>query len=119
MDDFFRSDPPGVPFDPERTVHLDPLLSRRLESRPWEVRAAQWRAWELAELAFGEEVRAELTGRGGYPPFRGLLSITVPFKDLDDHRRRERTFLGWALADPILSNVPFVFLFRPDPVGAL
>jgi hypothetical protein len=119
MDDFLRPEPPRPPSDPERTVHLDPFLARRLETRPWEVRAAQWRARELAELAFGEDVRAELTGRGGSPPFRGLLNLTVPFRSMEDHQRRERIFLSWVPMDPILSAVPFVFLFQPHPVGAL
>jgi hypothetical protein len=118
MDDLFRGNPSGFSPDPERTEHLDPLLSRRVETRPWQLRAAQWRAVELAELAFGEGVVGELAGRGGFSPFRGLLTLTVPFQELADHRRKEEVFLSWALRDPILTQVPFVFLFRPEPVGA-
>lgn len=119
MDELFRPEPGGTPLDREGTVHIDPLLARRVDARPWEVRAAQWRAWELAELSFGEGVRVALTGRRGSPPFRGMLSMTVPFRGLEDHKRREEVFLSWATADPILSRIPLIFLFQPEPVGAL
>lgn len=103
----------------ETTVHLDPLLERRVETRPWELRAAQWRAWALAEAAFGVGVRLSLSRAGGPPDtFRGLLNLAVPFRDLRDHRERERLFLAWAHRDPVLERVPFVFVFEPVPVEA-
>lgn len=119
MDDLFRPGHQGMDGEKEGMVHLDPLLSRRLETRPWEVWTAHWRAWDLAEMVFGEGVRAELTGHGGFHPFRGILSLTVPFKEMEDHRRRERIFLSWSMADPLLSRVPFVFIFQPEPEGSL
>jgi hypothetical protein len=115
-DDLFFPRPPSFPGDEEEIVTLDPLLERRVERSPWQVRAAQWRAWALAEAAFGAGVRTSLSGRGGHTPFRGLLTVTVPFRELDDHRYRESLFLAWVSRDPILTGVPFVFLFQPEPV---
>jgi hypothetical protein len=115
-DDLFFPRPAHRPEDPEGIVHIDPLLERRLERNPWEVRSAQWRAWALAEEAFGEGVRTYLAGRGGYRPFQGLLTISVPFRTLQDHRHRESLFLAWASRDPVLTRVPFVFIFAPAPV---
>jgi hypothetical protein len=97
-------------------VSLDPILQRRLERSPWEVRSAQWRAWALAEAAFGGRVRTHLAGKAGYASFRGLLTVVVPFRDLDDHRYRESLFLAWVSRDPVLARVPLVFVFEPDPV---
>lgn len=119
MDELFPPPPGGAPDEVEPTEHLDPLLDRRLETRPWEVRSAQWRAWELAEAAFGEGVQVRLSGRVGYQSFRGLLSITVPFRGLADHRTREEVFLDWASRDPILTRVPLIFVFDPAPVATL
>ena len=117
LDDLFFPTPPGLPDSDQGIVHLDPLLERRREKRPWRVRSAQWRAWALAEAAFGDGVRTHLAGRGGYDTFRGLLTITVPFRALTDHRRRESAFLSWAARDPVLTEVPFVFIFQPEPVS--
>jgi len=117
LDDFLFPRPPEHPDDPEGIVSLDPLLERRLERDPWKVRSAQWRAWALAEIAFGGAVRVGLTGRGGYETFRGLLNLTVPFRGLEDHRDREALFLAWAQRDPVLSRVPLVFVFEPEPVS--
>lgn len=115
-DELFPPIPGGVPGDPQGIVHLDPLLERRIERHPWQVRSAQWRAWALAEAVFGPEVRTQVSGMGGYGTFRGLLTLTVPFENLEDHRRRESLFLAWASRDPVLTRVPFVFLFQPRPV---
>jgi hypothetical protein len=117
-DDLFLPRPPSFPDDPEGIVSLDPLLARQLERSPWRVRSAQWRAWALAEAAFGAGVRTHLAGRGRYGSFRGLLTITVPFRTLEDHRYRESLFLAWASRDPALTRVPFVFIFHPEPVPA-
>lgn len=115
-DDLFFPRPASLPEDPEGIVHIDPLLERRLARNPWVVRSAQWRAWALAEAAFGEGVLTHLAGVGGYRPFQGLLTISVPFRTLQDHARRESLFLSWVSRDPILARVPFVFVFDPDPV---
>jgi len=101
---------------PESTEHLDPFLARRIEARPWELRSAQWTAWVLAEIAFGEGIKVSLVGRPGYPDFRGLLYLSVPFRDLADHNTRQSLFLNWAGRDPVLSRVPLVYVFEPNPV---
>jgi len=118
VDEFFARYAGGSSREPSPTEHVDPFLDRRLETRPWELRSAQWRAWLLAEHAFGPDVEVSLVGRPGYPGFRGLLHFTVPFFDLDDHRSRESRFLHWAWEDPVLKRVPLVFVFEPNPVGA-
>jgi len=115
-DDLFFPRPPGIPDDPEEIASLDPLVARQLERSPWRVRSAQWRAWALAEAAFGEGVRTRLTGMRGYGSFRGLLTVTVPFRALEDHRNRESMFLAWASRDPVLTRIPFLFVFHPEPV---
>ena len=115
MDELFPKAAGLPPDGPERMEHLDPLLERRLDRKPWEVRSAQWRAWALAEGAFGAGVRVHLSGRHAYQGIRGLLTLTVPFQDLADHRARESHFLSWAARDPILTRVPLIFVFQPEP----
>lgn len=115
-DDALFPRPALPPRETEEVVSLDSLLERRLERSPWRVRSAQWRAFVLAQAAFGPGVSAHLSGRGGYEAFRGLLSLTVPFRALDDHRYRESLFLAWASTDPVLSRVPLLFVFQPEPV---
>jgi hypothetical protein len=116
LDDLFLPRPPQLPDGPEEIASLDPLVERQVERSPWRVRSAQWRAWALAEAAFGEGVRTHLTGMRGYGSFRGLLTINVPFRALEDHRYRESVFLAWASRDPILTRIPFLFVFHPEPV---
>lgn len=118
MDDLFQPPSGKQSLGPEPTEHLDPLLDRRLEKRPWEVRSAQWRSWELAEAAFGTGVEVSLAGRVGYESFRGLLSVKVPFRSLADHRSRESLFLAWVSSDPVLTRVPLIFVFEPALVTA-
>ena len=116
MDEIFQP-PFGRPLEEkERLEHLDPFLARRVEARPWELRAAQWRAWALAEMAFEGDVHVSLVGRPGHESFRGLLYFTVPFKDLADHQDREGLFMSWVREDPILTRVPLVFIFEPNPL---
>jgi hypothetical protein len=79
----------------------------------WERRSGQWRALALARYVFGAEASARLDGfppRGG---FRGLLHLEVPFLDLEDHREKETLFLAMASADPVLEQVPLVYVFEP------
>jgi hypothetical protein len=113
MDELLSGRPGGEMGLPEPTESLDPFLQRRLEERPWELRAAQWRAWALAQEVFGKGVQVRLAGGGGSQGFRGLLTLDVPFTTLGDHRTRERIFLSWAGADPILTQVPLVYVFQP------
>ena len=115
-DEIFFPGPPILPDDPEEIVTLDPLLERRLETQAWRIRSAQWRAVALAEAAFGQRVTGRLAGRGGFDRFKGLLTLSVPFRGLEDHRYRESLFLAWTSQDPVLSRVPFVFIFFPEPV---
>jgi len=120
-----RPDEAGV--DAERTTLFLPQRSRSEQRRAWRVRAAEYRARALAELVFGGDVPTRLTGgpagpmRGGPDEtggFQGMVSLDVPFVDLDVHRRRERLFRASAARDPVLSRVPLVFVFRPRPVSA-
>lgn len=78
----------------------------------WRVRAAEWRAAEVAEAVFGGRVVPRLTGLGG-SDFQGLLELEVPFRDLAKHRRAESRFLAAAARDPLLSAVPLVVTFAP------
>ncbi|MFC1660318.1 hypothetical protein ACFL3S_02480 [Gemmatimonadota bacterium] len=116
MDELFSPDRRGPESGVEPTVNLDPILDLRVERRPWEVRAAQWRAWHLAEMIFGPEVRVRLAGRGGPSTFRGLLTLGVPFSDLADHRAREALFMSWVARDPLLARVPFIYVFEASTV---
>jgi len=106
--------PAGPPQEQERTFYVDPTRGEVATRRAWEQRAAQWRARELAERVFGGEVTARLTGRSGARPFRGLLHMEVPFADLESHRALETVFLASAARDPLLSEVPFVFVLAPS-----
>ena len=116
MDELLHPFGGGQPNEPETTESIDPFLARRVEHRPWELRAAQWRAWALAEMAFERNVEVSLVGRPGFPAFRGLLHISVPFLDLGDHEERQSRFLRWAGEDPVLERVPLLFVFEPNPV---
>jgi hypothetical protein len=117
MDELFP-EAAGLPINgPEPLEHVDPQVRRRLDRKPWEVRSAQWRAWTLAEAAFGTGVQVLLSGRTGYQGIRGLLTMSVPFRDLSDHRGRESLFLNWVSRDPVLARVPLIFVFQPDPVS--
>lgn len=80
----------------------------------WEVRAAQWRALQLARHAFGSEATASMIGLRHHGAMRGLMKLDVPFEDLDEHRRREAHFLGLVHADPLLARVPLVYVVGPD-----
>lgn len=99
--------------EPEHTrlqVHPLSLAERRAR---WEVRAAQWRARELAETVFGGVGEAVLTGLRSGGTLRGLLNLEVPFTDLASHRVREARFLAAVAADPVLSRVRLVYVIGP------
>lgn len=102
----------------ERSDRPDPRLQTRLTEEErrsrWEVRAAQWRAIELARAAFGGEIRGSMLGMRGAGPMRGLLHMSVPFGDLERHRQREARFLSLVDADPLLSRVPLLYVVGPD-----
>lgn len=91
---------PGVPNQAER-------LAR------WEVRAAQWRALDLAEQAFGPGVRTSLLGVRPSGAIRGLVQLQVPFRSLAEHRDREAHFLGMVGVDPVMARVPLLFVVGP------
>lgn len=90
------------------------ILTEEQRLGRWEVRAAEWRALELARSAFGPEVRASLLGMRDRGALRGLLKLDVPFVDLELHREREAAFLGMVWADPLMARVPLVFVLGPD-----
>lgn len=93
---------------------LQGILSEAERAARWEVRAAQWRALELAGAAFGPGVRGTLLGLRPRGNLRGLLKLEVPFADLDAHRRREAAFLGMVGTDPLMARVSLVFVVGPD-----
>jgi hypothetical protein len=102
--------------DPGRlpdAAQLERDLTREERRSRWAVRAAQWRARELAEIVFGGVTRSSLIGMRLGGAARGLLQLDVPFEDLDTHRAREARFLAAAGADPVLSQVPLVYVIGP------
>lgn len=114
--------PPLLPGgEPERTEHLDPNREVRESRYRWSLQSARWRARELAESIFDGNVAVRVqsgsvgAGASGAFPFRGLLHLDVPFRGLELHRVRERVFTACAAHDPVLSRVPFLFVFNPDP----
>ena len=101
---------PSADDEKPSTIFVDPSIDRIDERERFEVRAAQWRARALAELVFGGEVEARVTGRGR-GPFRGLLHLDVPFGGLAEHRAREAVFMSAASRDPVLSRVELLSVF--------
>jgi len=80
----------------------------------WEVRAAQWRARELAEVVFGGVGESSLMSLRPDGALRGLLRLSVPFVDLPAYRARETRFLAAVERDPILSRIRLVYVIAPD-----
>lgn len=76
----------------------------------WEVRAAQFRALELARQAFGHGARCSMLALRYRGAIRGLMHLDVPFVDLEAHRVREATFLTLAANDPLLRQVPLIYV---------
>lgn len=105
----------GLP-DAEHPRLLQRPLSLAERRARWEVRAAQWRARELAELVFGEVASTSLTGIRPRGPLRGLLELEVPFDGLESHREKEARFMAATRTDPVLARVPLVFVFAPSLV---
>jgi hypothetical protein len=104
--------------DPEHPQLRQRPLSPAEQRARWEVRAAQWRARELAEHVFGSVTAMGMTGIRGAGPLRGLLRLDVPFSDLETHLEREARFLSAVHADPLLTDVPLVFVIGPAVAGA-
>lgn len=82
----------------------------------WEVRAGEWAVLDLARHLFGPETQVRLAGWPSRAPFRGMLTLRVPFRSMVDHRRREGVFLELVARDPVLSRVAFVYVFEPAPL---
>jgi hypothetical protein len=81
----------------------------------WELRAGEWQGMALARHVFGERVEVRLEARHAPHPFRGMLTLRVPFRSLEEHRVRERVFLALVARDPVIRQVPFLYLFEPLP----
>ncbi len=114
MTAFLPAGPRGGAADPDH-----PRLQQRPHSPAerrarWEVRAAQWRAREIAESVFGRVASASLIGIRAGGEMRGLLELGVPFSDLALHERRQAIFLSAVEADPVLAQVPLVYVLAPD-----
>ena len=101
-----RSDRPDAP--------LQEHLSEEERLGRIEVRAAQWKALELARAVFGENVGMAMIGLRHRGPLRGLLRLDVPFDSLERHRERQDVFLSLVGQDPLLARVPLVYVVGPD-----
>ena len=116
---------PLLPDRPQSAVEVDhPRLQQlppsRAEQRArWEVRAAQWRAREVAEEVFGDVVDMRLTGVRETGAIRGMLRLDVPFAHLDDHAEREARFLAVVAIDPVLVHVPLLYIIGPADVSTV
>jgi hypothetical protein len=120
MNDLFPK-PPVLPGgDPEVTEFLDPFLDVQEERHRWTLQAVRWRAQELAEAIFGDDVPVSLepgpAGSAAPLVFHGFLRLSVPFEGLAHHRTRERLFTSCAADDPVLSSIPMLYVFDPDPL---
>lgn len=102
----------------ERSDRPDAPLQQRLTEEERlgriEVRAAQWKALELARTVFGQDVGIAMIGLRSGGPVRGLLRLDVPFESLERHRQREGVFLSLVGQDPLLTRVPLVYVVGPD-----
>lgn len=103
----------GLP-EPEHPRLLQRPYSLAERRARWEVRAAQWRARELAELVFGAVSESALFSLRPHGDLRGLLRLHVPFSDLAAHREREARFLAAVELDPVLTQVRLVYVIAPD-----
>lgn len=103
---------PGSDAPDHPRLHQEPLSPAEQRAR-WQVRAAQWRAYELACHVFGAVSDVGLIGMRREGSMRGLLRLDVPFSDVDLHREREARFMAAVGADPLLSSVPLVYVIGP------
>jgi len=104
----------GAQTDAEHPRLIERTLDREEHRARWAVRAAQWRARELAELVFGPVSESSVRAFRPRGAVRGLMVLRVPFDNLDRHREREARFMAAAQSDPVLSEVPLVFVFGPE-----
>ena len=109
-----RSAQGGVPEPDHPRLQERPLSTDEQRGR-WEVRAAQWRAREIAQSVFGEVRGGSLLNVRARGALRGLLSLDVPFADLRTHREREARFLAAVAADPVLNRIRLVYVIGPQP----
>lgn len=113
MNPLLPRDPGGQDAPEAPQTSLRQVLTEEERLARWEVRAAQYRAHELALEAFGGPVRTHLMGMRTRGAMRGLLEMGVPFRDLPGHLAREARFLAAVGADPLLSRVPLVYVLGP------
>ncbi|MEQ8331188.1 MAG: hypothetical protein RH859_12080 [Longimicrobiales bacterium] len=106
--------PRGLDPDRDHPAFLDRRRSVDEVRRAWAVRAAQWQAVALAEEIFDGPVTFSTLGLRASGPMRGLIELRVPFDDLESHVEREARFLASAARDPVLSQVPLVYVLGPD-----
>lgn len=114
MSPFLPFRPADLPGDPESTSIQDPRRETEQHRLRWEIRAAQWRALEIARSLWGEEVATSLSGYPARGGFHGLLELEVPHGgdfDLETHRELEARFIHIAGLDPLLARVPLVYIF--------
>ncbi|MDX1646703.1 MAG: hypothetical protein R3304_06130 [Longimicrobiales bacterium] len=104
---------PGVELEPDHPRLQQPPPSPAEQRARWEVRAALWRARELAETVFGPVAGMGVSGIRAEGPLRGMMRLHVPFDDLDAHRAREASFMAAVEADPLLARVRLVYVFGP------
>ena len=79
-----------------------------------EVRAAAWRAREIAEVVFGRVSESSLVGLRSDGPLRGLMRLDVPFVNLRVHEDRQAQFMAAVDLDPILERVGLVYAIGPE-----
>lgn len=115
MTAFLPPSPPGGYVDPDHPRLQERPLSPAEQRARWEVRAAQWRARELAEAVFGSVSAMGITAIRSSGPLRGLMRLDVPFHDLEVHSTLEARFMAAVEADPLLAHVRLVYVFGPDP----
>ena len=79
-----------------------------------EVRAAAWRAREIAEVVFGRVSESSLVGLRSDGPLRGLMRLDVPFVNLRMHEDRQAQFMAAVDLDPILERASLVYVIGPE-----
>ena len=114
MSAFLPSVGRGEGADPDHPRLQERPLTQAEQRARWEVRAAQWRARQIAELVFGRVTRSSLIGLRSEGTMRGLLNLEVPFIDLSTHRASEQRFMAAVETDPILSRVPLVYVLGAE-----